>query len=59
MSQGTYVPANTGHLALIEILAAEINLTSMASSMTKLSQTFSFKQTVVDRTCAHRLQAVI
>lgn len=50
--------ANAGHLALIEILAAEINLTSQTSSMTTLSQTFPFERTI-DMPCDHRLQAVI
>lgn len=43
VSHGTYVAANAEHLALIEMLAADINSTSQANSMRKLSQPFSFK----------------
>lgn len=50
--------ANAEQLALIEILAAEINSTSQASRMTKLSQPFSFRW-MVDKTCVYGLQAVI
>ena len=59
VSQGTYAPANAGRLALIENLAAEINLTSQASSMAKLSKMFSDSNRQQTRRMAHRPQAAI